>query len=54
MRLKLNCFLILLTPWVAFAGPPAGFGAPDVEIILGTKHGQMRFDKESLAVKPGA
>ena len=54
MRLKLNCFLIFLTPWVAFAGPPAGFGAPDVEIILGTKHGQMRFDKESLAVKPGA
>ena len=36
------------------AKPPAGFGTPDIEITLGTKHGQMRFDNEALAVPPGA
>ncbi len=39
---------------MAVAKPPAGFGTPDTEILLGTKHGQMRFDQEALAVQPGA
>jgi len=45
---------LLFTAGLAVAKPPAGFGTPDIEITLGTKHGQMRFDKEALAVPPGA
>ena len=47
-------FSLLFTAGLAVAKPPAGFGTPDMEITLGTKHGQMRFDQEALAVAPGA
>ena len=47
-------FSLLYVASMAAAKPPAGFGTPDVEITLGTKHGQMRFDQEALAVQPGA
>ena len=47
-------FSLLFTAGLAVAKPPAGFGTPDTEITLGTKHGQMRFDQEALAVAPGA
>ena len=54
--MRLNLFLLtgLFTASMAVAKPPAGFGTPDTEILLGTKHGQMRFDQEALAVQPGA
>ena len=54
MRLRLFLFFGMFVSGLVMAKPPTGFGTPDVEIILGTKHGQMRFDKEALAVKPGA
>ena len=54
MRLKLFLLTGLFTASMAVAKPPAGFGTPDTEILLGTKHGQMRFDQEALAVQPGA
>ena len=47
-------FSLLCVASMAAPKPPAGFGTPDVEITLGTKHGQMRFDQEALAVQPGA
>ena len=53
MRLKLILLAGLFTAGVAVAKPPAGFGTPDTEILLGTLHGQMRFDQEALAVEPG-
>ena len=54
MRLKFFLLTGLFTAGMAMAKPPAGFGTPDTEILLGTKHGQMRFDQEVLAVQPGA
>ena len=52
MRLKFFLLTGLFTAGMAVAKPPAGFGTPDTEILLGTKHGQMRFDQEALAVLP--
>ena len=54
MRLKFFLLAGLFTAGLVGAKPPAGFGTPDTEIILGTKHGQMRFDQEVVAVRPGA
>ena len=54
MRLKFFLLTGLFSAGLVGAKPPAGFGTPDTEIILGTKHGQMRFDQEALAVRPGA
>ena len=54
MNLKLFLLSGLFSAGLVLAEPPAGFGKPDAEILLGTKHGQMRFDQEALAVQPGA
>lgn len=42
--------LVSVKPEIA---PPAAFGKPEVELVLETPHGKMKYNLELLTVKPG-
>jgi azurin len=39
--------------WLAANAAPKGFGKPDLEIVIGTLPGQMKYDTEAFQVAPG-
>ena len=49
----LSAFLFITSFISAQDKPPAGFEKVDLKIDLGTIHGDIRFNKEELVVKPG-